>query len=452
MEEKKKATIKKAVVVAVVALAVVAVAAVLLGGKKDKNAVRLETAKVEKDSISASVTATGTVEAVTSVDVGTQVSGIVTKLYVDYNSVVKKGQVIAELDKSNLQSQLTTAQENLGKARAEVQSQQANVRQQRAALQSAQASLNYQKSNYNRYSTLYRKGLVSANDYENARLTYQQAAKQVAQCQQQVASAQTQVASAETQVGTAQEGVKQAQTNLGYATITAPIDGVVISKSVEEGQTVASAYSTPTLVTIAKDLRDMQVVADVDEADIGNVKEGQRCQFTVDAFPDDVFTGTVKQVRQNATTTNNVVTYEVVITAPNQDLKLKPGLTTNVTIFTLERGNVTCVPSKALRFTPTPEVVGKNYKIGTARGEHVVWTLEGNKLVPHSVEIGTSDGSHTEILSGIELGATVVVDVAATEQDDNDESSDGQDNASPFQPKRPGSDKKKTSGAGSKAA
>ena len=215
---------------------------------------------------------------------------------------------------------------------------------------------------------------------------------------------------------------------------------------------MASAYSTPTLVTIAKDLRDMQVVADVDEADIGNVKEGQRCQFTVDAFPDDVFTGTVKQVRQNATTTNNVVTYEVVITAPNQDLKLKPGLTANVTIFTLERGNVTCVPSKALRFTPTPEVVGKNYKIGTARGEHVVWTLEGNKLVPHSVETGTSDGSHTEILSGIELGATVVVDVAAAEQDDNDESSDGQDNASPFQPKRPGSDKKKTSGAGSKAA
>ena len=437
MEEKKKATIKKAVVVAVVALAVVAVAAVLLGGKKDKNAVRLETAKVEKDSISASVTATGTVEAVTSVDVGTQVSGIVTKLYVDYNSVVKKGQVIAELDKSNLQSQLNTAQENLGKARAEVQSQQANVRQQRAALQSAQASLNYQKSNYNRYSTLYHKGLVSANDYENARLTYQQAAKQVAQCQQQVASAQTQVASAQTQVGTAQEGVN---------TITAPIDGVVISKSVEEGQTVASAYSTPTLVTIAKDLRDMQVVADVDEADIGNVKEGQRCQFTVDAFPDD------EQVRQNATTTNNVVTYEVVITAPNQDLKLKPGLTANVTIFTLERGNVTCVPSKALRFTPTPEVVGKNYKIGTARGEHVVWTLEGNKLVPHSVVTGTSDGSHTEILNGIELGATVVVDVAAAEQDDNDESSDSQDNASPFQPKRPGSDKKKTSGAGSKAA
>lgn len=189
---------------------------------KRQNAVRLETAKVEKDSISASVTATGTVEAVTSVDVGTQVSGIVTKLYVDYNSVVKKGQVIAELDKSNLQSQLTTAQENLGKARAEVQSQQANVRQQRAALQSAQASLNYQKSNYNRYSTLYHKGLVSANDYENARLTYQQAAKQVAQCQQQVASAQTQVASAQTQVGTAQEGVKQAQTNLGYATLPLP--------------------------------------------------------------------------------------------------------------------------------------------------------------------------------------------------------------------------------------
>ena len=447
MEDNKKKSIKKIGTIVVAVAVVAALLAFIFGGKKDSGEVKFETAKVEKGTISSSVTATGTVEAVTSVDVGTQVSGIVTKLNVDYNSQVKKGQVIAELDKSNLQSQLTTAQDNLERARADVRTQQAAVQQQRAALQSAQASMNYQKSNYNRYATLYRKGLVSANDYESARLSYQQAAKQVAQAQEQVASAQTQVASAETQVGTAQESVKQAQTNLGYATITAPIDGVVISKSVEEGQTVASSYSTPTLVTIAKDLRDMQVVADVDEADIGNVKEGQRCQFTVDAYPDDVFTGTVKQVRQNATTTNNVVTYEVVITAPNQDLKLKPGLTANVTIYTLDRSNVTCVPSKALRFTPTPEVVGKNYKIGTARGEHVVWTLEGNKLVPHTVEIGTSDGTHTEILSGIELGTQVVVDVAVASDASNDEESSSDDTSSPFQPKRPGSDKKKSSGS-----
>ena len=298
---------KKLWIIALV-LVIIAVAIWLLSGKKKKEEVSFETDKVEMSSIHTSITATGTIEPVTSVTVGTQVSGIVSKLYVDYNSVVKKGQVIAELDKTNLTSELNTARANLA---------------------SAQSSLSYQQANFNRFKTLYDKGLVSADDFENARLSYQQSNQQVVQ---------------------ARENVKKAQTNLSYATITSPIDGVVLSKSVEEGQTVASSFNTPELFVIAKDLTDMRVIADIDEADIGGVKEGQRVTFTVDAFPDDTFHGTVQQVRQEATTESNVVTYEVVISARNNDLKLKPGLTANVTIFTMEKNNVLTVPSKALRF------------------------------------------------------------------------------------------------------
>ena len=290
------------------------------GGKKEAT-VEFETAKVVKQDIQTSITATGTIEPVTSVTVGTQVSGIVAKLYVDYNSVVKKGQVIAELDKINLISELNRA---------------------KADLSSAQSTLNYETSNYNRYKTLYEKGLVSANDYENARLTYDKARQTVA---------------------SSKENVQKAQTNLGYATITSPIDGVVLSKSVEEGQTVAASFNTPELFTIAQDLTDMRVIADIDEADIGGVKEGQRVSFTVDAFPDDKFDGEVTQVRQQATTESNVVTYEVVISAPNKDLKLKPGLTANVTIFTLEKNNVLAAPAKAFRFVPNEALLSKDQKI-----------------------------------------------------------------------------------------
>ena len=283
--------------IAVGIVAVVAIAAWLMSGGKKKEDVQFVTEKVAKSTIQNSITATGTIEAVTSVTVGTQVSGIVNKLYVDYNSVVKKGQVIAELDKTNLVSALNAAKANLQSAKANQQS--------------ALANLNYQLANYNRYKTLYQKGLVSANDYESAHLSYQQAKEQANANLQSVKSAQ--------------EEVQRAQTNLGYATITSPIDGVVISKSVEEGQTVAASFSTPELFTIAKDLTNMQVVADVDEADIGDVAVGERVTFTVDAYPYDTFEGTVKQVRLQATTTNNVVTYEVVISAPNAELKLKPG-------------------------------------------------------------------------------------------------------------------------------
>jgi HlyD family secretion protein len=321
--------------------------------------------------------------------VGTQVSGIVSKLYVDYNSVVKRGQVIAELDKTNLTSELKTAQANLS---------------------SAQSTLNYEQTNFNRYQTLYNKGLVSADEYETAKLSYLKAKEQV---------------------NTSRESVQKAQTNLGYATITSPIDGVVLSKAVEEGQTVAASFNTPELFTIAQDLTDMRVIADIDEADIGGVKEGQRVSFTVDAFPDDHFEGNVTQVRQQATTESNVVTYEVVISAPNNDLKLKPGLTANVTIFTLEKNDVLTVPAKALRFIPNEALLKEGQQIEDVEAPTKVWTMEGNIFKAHAVQTGTTNGMLTEITGGIDAGTEILVDFTIS----GGEEVVGQQAQNPFMPR-----------------
>lgn len=389
---------KTLVIVAVAAIATLAVW-LLSGGKKEEK-ITFDTAAVAPANIMNSITATGTIEPVTSVTVGTQVSGIVSKLFVDYNSVVKKGQVIAELDKTNLMSQLNTAKTQLA---------------------TAQSQLNYQTANYNRYKTLFEKGLVAADDFDNAKLSYTQAKEQVV---------------------SAKEEVQRAQTNLGYATITSPIDGVVLSKSVEEGQTVAASFSTPELFTIAQDLTNMQVVADVDEADIGDVKEGERVSFTVDAYHDDTFEGEVKQVRQEATTTNNVVTYEVVISAPNADLKLKPGLTANVTIYTAERKGVLSVPSKALRFTPQRETVGKMKIVDVANAKNKVWTIEGNSIVAHKVNIGMTDGTNTQIVGGIAEGTKVVTGLNVMGGEEK-MPMEAQGEKSPFAPGPPGKNKRK---------
>lgn len=393
---------KKKILIGVAAVAIVAGGVYAFLQKQEAPfEVSYETAKVEKATIGNSVTATGTIEAVTSVEVGTQVSGIIDKIYVDYNSVVKKGQVIAELDKTNLISELKSAT---------------------SQLESAKSDLNYQQSNFSRMKTLYGKGLISANDYESARLSLQQAQSLVAQ---------------------RQEAVNKAKTNLSYATITSPIDGVVLSKSVEEGQTVASSFSTPTLFTIVKDMTDMRVVASVDEADIGQVKVGQRVTYTVDAYPDETFEGTVTQVRNEATTENNVVTYEVVISAPNPDLKLKPGLTANVTIYTLEQSGIVSVPTKALRFTPTKETVGAKDKIVDCNGTHKLWVREGRTFKAYSVQTGITNGTRTQILSGVKEGTVVVVDMKeAASNDESSESTEGSDEKSPFSPGPPSKKKK----------
>ena len=376
--------------IAIGVIAVVLMAWFFMRGGKKEEKITFETAKVENTSIHTSITATGTIEPVTSVTVGTQVSGIVSHLYVDYNSVVKKGQVIAELDRTNLISELNTSKANLS---------------------SAQSSAAYELANYNRYKTLYEKGLVSADEYESAQLSYLKAKEQV---------------------NTSRESVQKAQTNLGYATITSPIDGVVLSKAVEEGQTVAASFNTPELFTIAQDLTDMRVIADIDEADIGGVQEGQRVSFTVDAFPDDHFEGHVTQVRQQATTESNVVTYEVVISAPNNDLKLKPGLTANVTIFTLEKNDVLAVPAKALRFTPNEALLTEQQKVDDCEGDFKVWTKDGETFKAHKVEIGTTNGLLTEIISGIAEGTDVLVDFSI---DGGDAPAQEQQAQNPFMPR-----------------
>lgn len=354
------------------------------------------TEKVEKQNLSITITATGTIEPVTKVEVGTQVSGIISKIFVDYNSIVHKGQVIAELDKTNLVSELASAKSNLS---------------------NAQSELNYQKANYERYKTLYDKGLVSTNDFESARLSYLQSQQQV---------------------NIQKQAVMKAQTNLGYATITSPIDGVILSREVEEGQTVAAAMSTPTLFYIAQDLTDMRVIADIDEADIGGVLEGQRVSFTVDAYPDDVFEGRVTQVRQNATTESNVVTYEVVISAPNDSLKLKPGLTANVTIYTMEKNNVLVVPNKALQFSPNEALLTDGQRIEDSKKPGPkLWTLSGNVFKAIPISTGITNGIMTEV-SGVTPGTEILTDCTMETALPN-----GEQNSNPFMPGPPNKNKKK---------
>ena len=357
---------RKKIILALVGLLLVAGIIAFATKKGGNEQITLQTTQVESGDIATNITATGTIEPVKTVDVGTQVSGIVKRLYVDYNSIVKRGQIIAELDRTNQLSVLSSAQ---------------------AQLRSAQIELDYQKKNYARYAELKQKDLVSLAEYDVALENYRKAQESVRMAQQDVA---------------------RAKTDVGYTTVYSPIDGVVIGKSVEEGQTVAASFSTPSICRIAKDLTDMQCIAKVDEADIGEVHEGQRVTFTVDAYPDDVFSGTVKQVRQNPVNTNNVVTYEVVISAPNADLKLMPGLTANITIYTLERSGVRSVPAGALRFTPEPDIFKGKYVIKDTSAEHKLWTLQGNVLTAHKVEVGVTDGIRNESSSGLEEGTTVI--------------------------------------------
>ena len=316
---------KKKLIMGGVAVILIAGGVFLFTGKSSKGGIKLETAKVGRSTITNTVTATGTVEPVTEVEVGTQVSGIIDKLYADYNDVVKAGQLIAEMDKINLQAELRSAE---------------------AQLASSKTEFEYQQKNYARSKVLHEKQLISDTDYETATYNYEKAKAAYDQ---------------------SQASMVKVNRNLEYATITSPIDGVVINRAVEEGQTVAAGFETPTLFTIAADLTKMQVIADVDEADIGNVEEGQRVSFTVDAYPNDQFEGVVRQIRlgdsestssaSSSTSSSTVVTYEVVITADNPDLKLKPRLTANVTIYTLERANILTLPNKALRFIPEPAIM-----------------------------------------------------------------------------------------------
>ena len=406
---------KKKIILIAVSIAVVAGAGFwLFGSSKAQHKVTYETAVVTRGEISESITATGTIEPVTEVEVGTQVSGIIDKIYADYNSVVTKGQLIAEMDRVTLQSEVAS---------------------QRAAYNGAKAEYEYQQKNYERNRGLHEKQLISDTDYEQSVYNYEKA---------------------KSNYESSQASLAKAERNLSYATITSPIDGVVINRAVEEGQTVASGFETPTLFTIAADLTQMQVVADVDEADIGGVEEGQRVSFTVDAYPNDTFEGTVTQIRlgedsstsSGSSTSSTVVTYEVVISAPNPDLKLKPRLTANVTIYTLDRKDVLSVPARALRFTPERPLIGENDIVKDCESPHKLWTREGNTFTAHPVTVGISNCINTEIISGISEGATIVTEATIGKMPGGGAPADMQQAAggerSPFMPGPPGSNKKKS--------
>lgn len=374
----------------------------------DEAVIEVKTITAQKGDVTTMVTATGTIEPITQVEVGTQVSGVIEKIYVDYNSVVSEGQLIAELDKTNLKAALTQAQ---------------------AAYDNAVSQRNYMKTIYERQKTLYDNKVISKADYDDALYNYETAKGTVTQ---------------------RLSDLQEARTNLGYANIYSPINGVVLSRDIDEGQTVAASYSTPTLFTIAQDLREMQVEADVDEADIGGVKEGQRVTFTVDAYLGETFEGTVTQVRLDYTETSNVITYTVVIKADNPDLKLKPGLTATISIYTLELKDVLTTEAKAINFKPTPPLLmayNEQHNINVEPpkdgpnpdddGSTRVWVLQPDgAIVPKKVTLGASDGVNVQILSGVEEGDQLVYSLKSESIDLSQAPAGGDE--SPFMPKPPG--------------
>ena len=389
---------KKKIIIGIVCIVLVFAGIYFFTRKPSTGNMQLVTAKATRNSMTNFVTATGAVEPVTKVDVGTQVSGIIDRIYVDFNSVVTKGQVIAEMDKINLEADLVAKE---------------------AELASSKTEFEYQEKNYARNKTLHEKQLISDTDFETATYNYERAR-----------NSYTNTLS----------GMTKVQRNLQYAIITSPIDGVVINRAVEAGQTVAAGFSTPTLFTIANDLTQMRVIAKVDEADIGQVVEGQNVTFKVDAYPNDVFAGKVTQVRLEATITSNVVTYEVVISAYNPDLKLKPGLTANVTIFTMERNDVLTIPGKALRFIPDEDVLRTmNISVSDAireipSGKKLIWQKEGNTLHPKLITVGASSMNMTEVIDGLSDNDEIIIDLTAEIPDMQDRN---QAERSPFMPGPP---------------
>lgn len=376
--------------------------------------ISIETLKAKKGTVTTLVTATGTVQPTTQVEVGTQVSGVVEKVYVDYNSIVTEGQLIAELDRANLKATLMQAQAQYDNAVNEKQ---------------------YLQTVLNRQQSLYNDNFLSQAEYDLALYNLNNAIGTVTQ---------------------RLSDLEKAKSNLSYTYIYSPINGVVLSKNIEEGQTVAASYSTPTLFTIAQDLSQMQVEADVDEADIGQVAENQRVTFTVDAFPENEFNGIVTQVRLNPTTSSNVVTYTVVIEANNPDLKLKPGMTATISIYTLELDNVLTIESKAVNFKPnmqllatyqknhstaTPHHTPTNNKSNTNTNGTTVWVVNNNIIKPQTVSLGASDGVNIQVISGLTEGDELVYSLKETESSGS--SSEPTESSNPFMPQPAGSNRKR---------
>lgn len=408
----------------ILAVVVAAIAAIILvkNTKSANKELVIRTHAVTEYTVENTVTATGTIEPVETVEVGTQVSGKVEKIYVDFNDVVKKGDLLAELDKQTLNQSLSRA---------------------KASLTSAESQLNYAKLNYDRIKQLYEANAATLASYQEAQNSYTQA---------------------QMSKRNAQASYDQARVDLGYAEIYSPIDGIVLDRAVEVGQTVAASFSTPTLFTLANDLTKMQVEADVDEADIGQVKVGQRVSFTVDAYMDDNFDGTVSQIRMKPTTTSNVVTYTVIIEAPNPDQKLFPGMTASVTIVTEEQTGL-AVPAEAFNFTPDEQVQkalrkshdkpseGQRPQGEMPEGERpqmqegsrpvMVWVKNGDDMMPRPVKVGISDGAYKIVEQGLQLGDSVVLSAQYVAKEKAKKTGDN-----PFMPSPPGKNKSNNKGGG----
>jgi HlyD family secretion protein len=387
---------KRIIIITIVLIACITAIMVLRPFQKKEAATTFETVKVERSNINSTVTATGTIEATITVQVGTQVSGILADVYVDFNDVVKKGQLLAKLDETALKAQLEQSQSQVDQA---------------------QAQLNFQEATYNRLKALFDKKLIAQADYDQAVFNYE---------------------NSKAALNNAKSSLARSKVNLDYATITSPIDGVVLNRAVEAGQTVAASFNTPTLFTIVNNLTQMEVHTSVDEADIGKVKQGQRVEFSVDAYPDLKFEGTVAEVRLQPVTTNNVVTYNVILNAPNPDKKLMPGMTASATIFVEEKSDALILSGKAMRFTPDPDYLQKmmaervkdrpqSGESGTSSeasltgfqrqgdgnqeaGMKMVWILnDKGEIRPVPVKTGIDNGTNVEIVSGLKEGDEVVI-------------------------------------------
>ena len=376
---------KKILIGAAVA-AVVAVAAFIAFRGKN-NDMKFGTDRVVRGDIVSTVTATGTVNAVTTVLVGTQVSGTIKNILVDFNSPVKKGQLIAQIDPATFEAQVDQARANLFSAKAN--------------LERAEATLVDSERTMKRNRELFTKNLIARSDVDTAETNY--------------ATSKAQVSASKAQVSQTEAALRNAETNLRYTRILSPVDGIVVSRNVDIGQTVAASFQTPTLFNIAQDLTKMQIDTSVDEADIGRIREGQAVEFTVDAYPDITFKGEVAQVRNAPITVSNVVTYDVVVKVANPELKLKPGMTANVSVIITTKQGVLKIPNAALRFTPSDKGKGKPREKGTG-----VWVVENQKPKRVAITTGISDGNFTELASdGLKEGQEVIVEALTKAKDRN---------------------------------
>jgi HlyD family secretion protein len=399
---------KRYIILSAIVLCLI-IAAFFIFSKPKMENLQPQTVEVKIGEVTKTVTATGTIQPITQVEVGTQVSGVVNKIFVDFNSVVKQGQLIAELDKTNLLSALS---------------------QSKAMYENATNELTYHETVYNRQSELFKKGLITQTDYDLALYNYNNAKGNVVQ---------------------RKADLEKAKTNLGYADIYSPISGVVLSRAVDEGQTVAASLNTPTLFTIARDLKEMQVEANVDEADIGQVKMNQRVTFTVDAFPGEEFDGLVMQVRLNPTTSSNVVTYTVVIKADNPDLKLMPGMTATITIYTKELKNIAVLEAKAANAKiEMPEIEAyyrqnkKNFDFRSfgspmEHNQKSVFVLKNGEIEKRNVKFGISDGVNIEVIEGLKAGEQVLFSMSSNKSavKVENETETTESTGSPFMPKPP---------------